>query len=526
MSTNDGDFSPDAATVSSDALTGASDNPPVIVPTDAEPEQGKASTDNGDFVWSAAVPAATVKAITGSHTGIILTQSAGFEAVEALVIAEARLHGEEAFYAMAAEPGSKQNLLLSMLLGFSDEAERVRIASAAVQKAIPDDEARARDFGPILHDPITKQQILGAGPRKAVADKSGAYVSGNDGVMAFRQRLKGGIRQVPCWGTGLSIDLRDPVNEELHAAITTAQASMQNYGRQFGAVFFSYSDFFIREAMFDLVMDCIVGSNQKQWNHNDNLKNTLRLNDFNAILMNMAALMWPNGYGDFKHQCTRPVDAEHPHGCGHSINIKIAPQKLIHNDFTRVSKEARALMLAKCAPKQAVTDADLRAYQEALGFDGEKFEFKHESQHYVFYLQVPTMAQYFAAGGQFVNELLDMFHDTNIRGIKDAIYFRMSRSLIPYIQRVTLLNPDGSEELNTTDQVVIRAMLQHIDTIDTEKFVAEKIEEYAGRTHITHVCYPSIPCEVCGYIPGDSGYVAVDPVSTFFTLAYQRLMRR
>lgn len=423
--------------------------------------------------------------------------------------------GTTAFYTRLMTVGSYENVLYSTVQNYSSEAERIERAL----QMIPESE-RALFTASIKNpnDPSGKSSIgsIGVSAPPPMAD-----LSGFQGAAVMLSSRKGFQQRVLLVNSGFSVDITAPTPDQLNQLLNKCRSDTEEYGRKFGAHFYLYMDLVIKQNFFDMVISRIVLSSLKDWEKPGVLVQAIKLADYSHLLMAMCRLMYPNGYPNFAHYCTRPASESHPHGCDHVETIKLDMNSVIHTRFGKLSKEAINHLSRSRIPTAKVSPQTLDTYYQALGFDGQTLMF----DQFVFTLRTPSMFDYLQAGAVFNADLLNEISADNTLGIYDAIAYRQMRAFLPYIARVDSVDAAGNVLHSLKDAEGIGVIIDAVVGIDDyrEGFY-EKMIEFINESQLTHVCYPTFECPACHHHPDiKSGFFTLDPQNTFFTQAYQRL---
>ncbi len=429
---------------------------------------------------------------------------------------QARLEklGAANFITSVRTPGSYDNILYFSITKAYSEPDRIQDAVALIS---PD--AREQFDYRLIKDGkvILGPNVIGNMPG------AGETVSGVSGIVEMLSTRKGKIRRVPLYNSGFYIDIRAPSPDELNILINRCQLDTNEYGRSYGAHFYLYFDLILKEHFITMIMNMVVNASHKDFKTPGVLMQSIKLQDFNALITSVAALMYPDGYDDFKHICTRPHTQDHPNGCDHVETVKIDLTKMIKTNFQALNPNAVQHMVKARNLGTPVTTDEIKAYQIALGYDGQTVIY----DTWRFTLTTPSLSDYMEAGALFNQDILNEVQADNTQGIYNSIAFREMRPFIPWIARVDALNDDGTVSKTTLDKTVISFILDQ--TMLDPKYregLRSKLLDYINKTQLTHICYPVFACPACGYEPHTkTGFFTVDPQNSFFTLAFQRLMQ-
>lgn len=437
------------------------------------------------------------------------------DTLQGLFDARARQIGELKFLESAETPGTYDYAILNAIRQTFPETERTQDALALV----PKDHQLSRK----LIDGSGKTILGDATLRRNTTNYMDQPASGTLGTMRMRAgRRRGMLRRIPLYASGFYIDVRVPnLDDIFNGLIRKCRLDHQVYGNQFGAHYYMYNDLLMINNFAFFALDIIQRANLKGYTKAQVLLNNILLPDFLALMTYVAAMMWPDGYPDYIHACTRPTDAEHPKGCDWHITKKIDINEMVLTDFTRMNPDAVTHM-SKCRTiSHEVTEADLLTYRQNVGIKSEVIEFEDLRIE----LYVPSVTDWIAAGEAFNSDLTNDIQADNMKGIYEALSFRSYRIFIPWIKSITVVDDNGSPLSFTDDKEDISEMLDDIqseDVVDME--LQKKIYDYINRMQITHVGYKVFKCPKCGFEPHTkSGYFTVDPCATFFTQSLRKL---
>lgn len=406
----------------------------------------------------------------------------------------------------AATPDTHTNILARQLNEISDEGLRVSESLSTLADPSTLASKHTSAHGNIsLRIPVTN--TVAEGP-----------VFGHEGLIEFsRRRGKHTSRRVPLLNSGFFLDLESSVNAELHKFFTRVAEDVNAYGKEFGANFYLYSDLLIKKAFVDLFMVSVVGSNLHMWSKPGVLLENISINDFKAIILILAHLMYPEGYDDFTHACTNPAkDESGGLVCTHVSKAKIDVHQLLKHDFTKMNDKAIAHMCRKGGT--SITKEELAEYRKELNFT-KTITFKN----WRITLAVPSLQKYLDYGDLFNSELVNDVLADNNNGMYQALGFRYYRTFTPWLVDIALLAEDGSVLVTTPDQSIIPALMDKVQSEDPEQEVLKQFHDYIASTELSYVVYPVAACPACGYVPETkTGYFTVDPAHTFFTLLLRK----
>ena len=405
------------------------------------------------------------------------------------------------------ESGSNDNLLYFSVDATAGEVTRVRDYFATLGDTVLD---------PILLDAEGRPTC---GTRVVVPPKTKGSqpVSGTAGIVSILASRRGNIRRIPLYNSGFSIDIRVPTVDEVSTLIRKCRLDKADYESQMGAPFYMFFDRILKVNFIELLMRLVVFSSCKNWEKEGVLLSAIKLADLNALLASVAGIMYPKGYPNFRHYCTRPVDKEHPAGCDHVTSIKADIAKLIHTRFSALNTDAIIHMTKSLQSSTVIGDAERQQYQEWLGFDGTEIK----TSEFTFVLHTPSLAAHLEAAAVFNGELLNEVRADNAQGIVMALRPRDLRLYSQFVKTVKVYDDNGEEVNTSNDQVVISYVLDLcMDDEETRYKLLKEFKAFVNTSQLSYVCYKKFKCASCGYEPPiGSDYFTVDAQTAFFTTA-------
>ena len=441
--------------------------------------------------------------------GILTFLGVSVEALRKLIIDRIALEGNLKFLSQVEEVGTHSNLLYFALDANGGEVLR--------QKEFLDENPDPKMDYRLMNDDKTRT-ILGV--RAVEGDKSSGKqtLSGQAGVLKLIASRKGNVRRIPLYNSGFSIDICVPTVDQISTLLRQCRLDRAHYESQIGAPFYMYFDRLLKVNFIEFLRSLIVFSTLENYQKGEVLLTSIKLADYNAIMGHIAALMFPKGYEQLRHFCTRPLDKDHPNGCDHVTEVKADLYRLIQTRYSKLDADAVAHMVRAADPQVKITQQDLVKYQTMLGFDRKAPVVFGE---YRFHLTTPTLADHLEAAEAFNTILLNEVEADNTNGILTAMKPRELRVFLPYIKRVEQLDEFGEVANIIDDKYVIQYILDEIS--GDEKIVkefSENLRAYINDSQLTYVCYPVFECPACKYVPDiPSNFFVLDAQNTFFTTA-------
>lgn len=412
------------------------------------------------------------------------------------------------------QPESYDSLVWFSALNTSSEVAR---AEDALAKLSPEEkkefEYRLEKDGKVL---------LGPGMVEATLSDA-KQVTGKAGALKLLGARAGRFRRFPLYNSGCSVDLRVPTLDELGALVRNCNLDMDEYGRRWGASYYMYYSFILMQNFVDMFMGLIVTSSVKGFTKPGVLLNTIRLPDVNPIFAYVASLMYPKGYPNFRHFCSRPRDKAYPDGCDHVETLTVDVMKMAKTKFSCMSAQAVTHMAKARLPDAAFTPEELAMYEASLGFDGKTIDF----DGFTFFLCVPTLADYITCGSVFNEELTREVNLGDEVAVASAVATKELRMYLPWIKRIVAYDDDGNEAgfIEDRDGMVV-ILDQVMENPEYTTQLRDKLIDYINDSQLTHIGYPTFSCPKCGHVPNiPSGFFTVDMIGSFFTMLLPKYIR-
>lgn len=447
--------------------------------------------------------------------GIVTLMGMTQEDLNALVRGRIESEGNRKFVlTVRDQPESYDNLIWFSALNSSSEVER---SEAALSKITPEEkkhfEYRYEKDGSVI-----------LGPGMVEATSAGAkQVTGKAGALKLLGARAGRYRRFPLYNSGCSVDLRVPTLDELGALVRNCNLDMNEYGRLWGAQYYMYYAFILMQNFIDMFMGLIVTSSVKGFTKAGVLLNAIKLPDLNPIFAYVASLMYPKGYPNFRHFCSRPRDKTYPDGCDHVETLTIDVMKMAKTKFSCMSEYAIGHMAKARQPDTSFSPEDLEAYQTSLGFEGQTITF----DGFKFILTIPSLADYLTCGAVFNEEITREVNLGDEAAVASAVATKELRMYLPWIKRIDAFDEEGNEAGYIEDRegmVMILDQLMTNPEYTTE--LRDKLIDYINQSQLTHIGYPTFSCPKCGYVPNiPSGFFTVDMIGSFFTMLLPKYIR-
>lgn len=422
--------------------------------------------------------------------------------------------GEQVFVSRTKEVGTFENSLATFLYDDNDEEDRVLsfIEKNKLYKdplfisILKNDENKIR----IGNTTIYKPNKIYRGP-----------IRGKRASVAFKSRMKGTIRRVPVLSSGINLLLRAPTINEIISLIERTSNEEIGYGRETGVQYFSFGDFAIKRQMIYFLMDLILDSSLKGWDEDNGsyLLNSIKITDLSALIQQVAAMEYPNGYKNFRLACYNEDCGELTEG------LTVDLQKFIHHRFSAMHDDCVRHLEKTRTVSGEVEYKDLDGYSKKLGFDGETIDI--DDYRYTF--KVPSLNEYLTIGSRVVADIVADTQGSTPGSRMVSIASRNILTFLPWISKIEVLKfddedpsiePEVTMEFSDSD-TMHDILLDIAQDVEHEVKLQEAMYERMTKAQLSLVCYSPEPCPACGKtVPTESGMVTLDPISSFFTAAY------
>lgn len=435
--------------------------------------------------------------------------------LNALYDARVRQVGVVQFVEMAEKAGTYENILVEALRNLTSETMRI-------QDAIADNPNKDK-LSPYMKDPATGKKVLRSAWLRASSSGEN-FTTGNPDYIAARMRAsrenRKSIKRIPLYNSGFALDVRAVNGDDIYnGLIRKCRLDNTKYGSLFGAHYYMYSNILLLQHFASFLLSIVVRANLENYEKAQVLLDGIYYPDIPYIFTQIASVMWENGYPEYAHFCTRPMDAEHPDGCSHHEILTLDIDDMLQVDFPRMNTAAVEHMTRAMTITNTVTKGQQQEYLGQFGFK-QVIEFKDVRLT----MRIPTLSDMLLYGEEFNKELTNEIQADNVKGIYDAIAFRQYRLYLPWIEQLAFVDSKGVVTSTTNVSAAIAELLDDVLTDDPERELGKKIYDYINGVSLTNVGYEVFACPKCGYKPKTkSGFFTVDPCRTFFTQAVRRL---
>ncbi len=319
------------------------------------------------------------------------------------------------------------------------------------------------------------------------------------------------IKRINLYNSGFYVVLRVPSLVEINLVYNQIEEDMNEYGRMFGTVFYMYSDFYIKEILWDFIYSLVLDSNLKDWNRADRLKRGVSFQDFNQLLLNVGALMFGTGY-DMTYVCTNPK-------CKATKKVKLDLTKLQLTDFSKIPSD----LLKTFHTAKAISLDGVLKYQRELA---SAYNTNTIVGGYQLNLLIPSMADYLEHGARFNEQLLMSIQDIKNEDFVDQYFmYNYSKLYLPWISSVANME-DGEILFNISDKTVFDTVLDEIQASEEVNDFRIYMNKFIQQTMITQIAHLSEKCPKCELEPSNAveGFIPFDAQHHFFNLLVMRLV--
>jgi hypothetical protein len=408
-----------------------------------------------------------------------------------------------------SEIGSYEELTKRMLDSFTDAIAFYRESLGKVKKGTVGDEYKYVNTG---EDDEVKDFTLKNSVMDVTKSLNGAEVSGKHAKMLVLAANKN-VKKIYLYNSGFYIVLRGPDLVELNLVYNRLNDEMNEYGRIFGAIFYMYADFKIKEIIWDFIESLIIDTNLER-SKGAHLREAVSFLDYNFIILSIGTLMFKNGY-QFISVCTGTEDTP----CEHTIEENIDLSMFQLTNFSKVPQNK----LHHLSKNTVIKVQNVSSYKDAI----DQSEPVTIGQ-YKIYRKVPSMADYFKHGNKFNDDLYKVITDLDD---EDALeqYLRYNYSILftPWIDHIEAIGDDGDVSFKIKESEIIDIVLNQIQASEELDEFRKSMVDYIIEATITNVGYISKACEVCGKEPSNTvnGFIPFDPQNSFFTMSVMRLIQ-
>lgn len=480
-------------------------------------ESPAAEAVDDELIYDDSTPAQS----TDGEPSYALLHGVSIDAITETILARQRTLGGARHFEQQAmtQFGGYDNVLLNS----AQIPSEASLSQERIRKAIA-----SGSFDTVLRDPESGKVLLGlltAASQKA-SDQP-RILSGRAGLNAYRQRAKRGVvRRIPLYNSGFYIELTSPSPSMTNNFMEQADNEAGTLGRSYGAAFYLHMDHFIKEAAARLFRGLVIDSTLMNWDKGNTLLERIKLEDYDVILMSIAAMMYPDGFKGYRHACTNVGKCDHVH------HADVDLLKMIRNNYDKLSKDAVAHM--RKAAMGTVTIAEVEAYQAMIPLI-EPASVDKSDQNVLRWgliglvMKSPSYYEFISSGKRFLDLINDGIQRMDEDSLSRHILYHMIRQFAPWISEIRIYLDEESDKVTDIirDPNAIEDILDELQSEDNDNALLDKLANIVESHKISHICYPVEACGKCGHIPDTpSGFFTVDVMETFFTMCGRKLARR
>ena len=369
--------------------------------------------------------------------------------------------------------------------------------------------------------------IAGARPRTE-AKGTGNRISGLAAMNKMQEVLGlGAMIKIPLWHSGFHISIKAPSDIQLLNFYEKIEKEKITIGKNTGGLIFANRSTFINKALFELVEEVIYETNIKDFDTIENLAEHISILDLPIIAWGLAYTIFPNGY-PYAKACL--ID---PEKCQHVTEVMLDVAKIMWVDRSRITE--KMLKHMSDVPRKLKTIEDIKQYQEDIA-PTDKSTFTPSSGGFTIVFKTASLAEHFAAGDDWINELettvrtvfADENSDANINNyMRERANLTSLRNYRHFVKHVVW----EDEETITDEESSIDRLLNTLSAAPeiVDEFV-KAADEFIDVNPIALIAVPRVPCEGCEEMPTEQiekhpWLLPVDPIKLFFALRDRKLQQ-
>lgn len=363
-----------------------------------------------------------------------------------------------------------------------------------------------------------------AGIPKKFKGQKVVKLSGTEGLVTMTA-LTGGMRRITLWNSGFTITLRSIPLDILNMFHREANHNDYEYGKQYGAFYYLFSDLTITEFIISTLLPIVIcGSSYAHWKDTEKLMSAISIQDFPVIIWAMACMMHPNGT-NINFVCAED-------DCGHIETkfVDLSKLRLMNTDLINDQ------MIEHFKQPGWITDEMLDKFRKDCRLD-KTIEFDYgegfNKRYWKIHMKQASLQDYVEAGRDYNTELLKRCSPDDQQEVTSYMTYNYIRQFKAWIRSIEITSGEGDDAqtfiIENDDTVennrTIYALLEEIQQYYRE--FANLAREYILDTKISHIAYYFPECPNCKKVPsyGYKGYLPYDPMQNFFTLAVMKLLR-
>lgn len=362
-------------------------------------------------------------------------------------------------------------------------------------------------------------------------EKPGSHViSGDSAVIRLQQHLRlGSSYRVPLWNSGFWVTFRapdEPALMELERSLTNDKIDL---GRQSYGLTYSNTTAIFNDRVVNFAMEHIWNTSVKVPQGFD-LREIMSNHDISALLMGLAAAIWPDGFNHSR------VCIANPDKCQNTIEELISIPKTLMVDTAALTSWQIAHMSK--VSNSIMTLEEISRYKQEMVIAQERqiVLCKDTHKEITLNMRIPNVNEFITAGNVWINQMVQMVDTalgkevSNEKRNQYIINHGKATNLRQYGQWIYSIKMGESivEDRETLDKLI--GVLSGDD--DTRVEFMQAISDYIAASTVTVVGVPSFVCPKCKGVnrstkghPTITEAIPYDPLQVFFGLLAQRVQR-
>lgn len=329
--------------------------------------------------------------------------------------------------------------------------------------------------------------------------------------------------------SGIWVRLRRPSLGEVVAMQTELQSIRVQLGNDTKGLAFSHASFRMLDAVTDLAISCVTGSN-RQYKTASDLESEISIFDESILHHALASVMYPDGFN-----YSVPCIAD-PRNCSGVTEFKMNMSNIVNYDDSVYTVEQRKFIAKRLEPQPE--DAFIE-YRKAFSIGNPKVFWMGDVG---VKLSPPSVAERRIAAKLWYDTLIEMSHgafNESPEGNQRFEYIRRLQQATKATQYAHWVSAiylkdeeavDFEDQLFTDDPEVIMEFIS--STLSEHEYFdsfAEKVNTFSNESIIGVIAMPSHNCTECNSPQGIAfnerlpHLVPMDMLSTFFTLAARKV---
>jgi hypothetical protein len=341
----------------------------------------------------------------------------------------------------------------------------------------------------------------------------------------------GSLFQTPLWNSGIWLTFKPPSETELVELNRIIISDKIKFGRQAYGLPYANTSSYMVERLVTFALDHVYDSTLDMSKLGDKtLKSLIHVQDYPSILTGLMAALHPRGF-QYRRGCVND-----PEKCNHVVEELLNLSKLFYTNNRALTDKQRSYMFNRQSSVKSVLDIQ-NYQQENPKLSTKRITFNKGAYDEIsMTLKSPSIADYIAAGYQWIGELVDFVdtslgkdpttneRNTYITRHGQATAMRMYSHWVSNIEMGGNTIEDAAT-INTTFNV-----LSSNDTLRNNFY--KEVQKFINETTITVIGIPVFDCPVCGTSQEvehehthHKNVIPLDAAQLFFDLLGQRLKR-